>query len=55
MDTWTNCITDPINVLKYNQVYAVFNELGLYDVHYNEIYAFTGMEPINLLAPEFGI
>jgi hypothetical protein len=32
MDTWTNCITDPINVLKSNQVHAVFNELDLYDV-----------------------
>jgi hypothetical protein len=46
MDTWTNCIIDPINVLKSNQVQAVFNELGLYVVHNNEIYAFAGMEPI---------
>jgi hypothetical protein len=46
MGTSPNCITDSITGLKSNQVHAVYNQLGTYDVHHNEVYAFKIMELI---------
>jgi hypothetical protein len=40
----TNDITDPIDETEFNEVHALFNELGLHYTSNDKIYIYTLME-----------